>query len=179
MRDALLDRVDTAQDLDFTTDAVPDQIKAIAAAWADDLYLVGEQFGTIGAVKNGVILEITTFRSEIYRDDSRKPHVAFSDDITEDLSRRDFAVNAMALRLPARSGDEPEMIDPHGGLPDLFAGLLRTPLDPAISFGDDPLRMLRLFRFQVDARLHSGRRRPPCGWRNERPPSHRLRRTDP
>ena len=148
VRDALLDRVDKTQDLDFTTDARPDEIKAITGAWADDLYLVGEQFGTIGAIKNGVILEITTFRSEMYRDDSRKPHVSFSDDIAQDLSRRDFAVNAMALRLPATAGDEPEMVDPHGGLPDLFAGLLRTPLDPAISFGDDPLRMLRLFRFQ-------------------------------
>jgi poly(A) polymerase len=147
VRDALLGRTDTP-DLDFTTDARPDEIKSIASRWADDLYLVGEKFGTIGAIKDGVILEITTFRSEMYRDDSRKPHVTFSDDVAEDLSRRDFAVNAMALRLPARPGDEPEMVDPHGGLPDLFGGVLRTPLDPSISFGDDPLRMLRLFRFQ-------------------------------
>jgi poly(A) polymerase len=148
VRDALLDRMDQSADLDFTTDARPEEIKAIAAAWADDLYLVGETFGTIGAIKDGAVLEITTFRSEIYRDDSRKPHVSFSDDIAEDLSRRDFSVNALALKLPAHPGDEPEMIDPHGGVPDLFAGLLRTPLDPTVSFGDDPLRMLRLFRFQ-------------------------------
>jgi len=148
VRDALLDRMDESPDLDFTTDARPEEIKAIAGAWADDLYLVGETFGTIGAIKDGAVLEITTFRSEIYRDDSRKPHVSFSDDIAEDLSRRDFTVNALALRLPAHPGDEPEMIDPHGGVPDLAAGLLRTPLDPAVSFGDDPLRMLRLFRFQ-------------------------------
>ncbi|MDJ0960744.1 MAG: CCA tRNA nucleotidyltransferase [Acidimicrobiia bacterium] len=148
VRDALLGRINDAPDLDFTTDARPDQIKAIAGAWADDLYLVGEQFGTIGAIKDGAILEITTFRSEIYRDDSRKPHVAFGDAIEGDLARRDFAVNAMALRLPAQPGDEPEMVDPHGGLRDLFEKVLRTPLDPEIAFGDDPLRMLRLFRFQ-------------------------------
>ena len=147
VRDALLGKADVP-DLDFTTDARPEQIKAIVRHWADDLYLVGEKFGTIGAIKDGAILEITTFRSEIYRDDSRKPHVAFSDDIDEDLSRRDFTVNAMALRLPQAAGDEPQMIDPHGGLGDLASAVLRTPLDPAISFGDDPLRMLRLYRFQ-------------------------------
>lgn len=148
VRDALLGRINDAPDLDFTTDARPERIKAIARAWADDLYLVGEQFGTIGAVKDGAILEITTFRSEIYRDDSRKPHVEFGDNIEGDLARRDFAVNAMALRLPAHAGEAPEMVDPHGGLQDLFAKVLRTPLDPEIAFGDDPLRMLRLFRFQ-------------------------------
>jgi poly(A) polymerase len=142
VRDALLGRAaDT--DLDYTTDARPDRIREIVEDWADTAFTVGAEFGTIGVRRDGVTHEITTFRSEIYRDDSRKPVVSFSDDIETDLSRRDFAVNAMALRLVP----EPEMIDPHGGLADLSSGLLRTPLDPGISFGDDPLRMLRLYRF--------------------------------
>ena len=94
--------------------------------------------------KDEFVAEITTFRSEIYRDDSRKPNVTFSSDIESDLSRRDFTVNAIALRLP-----DLEPVDPFGGLADLAEGLLRTPLDPEISFSDDPLRMLRLFRFQA------------------------------
>jgi poly(A) polymerase len=144
VRDAMLDRPIT--DLDFATDASPDQIEALAADWASDTYLAGKQFGTVGAVRDGDVYEITTFRSEVYRDDSRKPSVEFSDSIEEDLSRRDFTVNAMALRIPS-IGARPEMIDPTGGLTDLQAGVLRTPLDPEVSFGDDPLRMLRLFRF--------------------------------
>jgi poly(A) polymerase len=147
VRDALLGRDDGEEDLDFTTDARPDQIKAITGPWADSLYLVGEKFGTIGAVRNGRVFEITTFRSEMYTDESRKPHVAFSDDITEDLSRRDFTVNALALLLPAGPGAGPAMVDPHGGLADLGLQLLRTPLAPEVSFSDDPLRMLRLYRF--------------------------------
>ncbi|GBE24192.1 CCA-adding enzyme [bacterium BMS3Bbin02] len=144
VRDAMLDR--SSPDLDFTTAARPDDVKRIVGSWADDLYLVGEVFGTIGVVRDGQIYEITTFRSETYRDESRKPHVSFSDTIEEDLSRRDFAVNAMALALPT-DDDEPHMVDPHGGLLDLVARVLRTPSTPEISFGDDPLRMLRLFRF--------------------------------
>ncbi|MCL1600086.1 MAG: CCA tRNA nucleotidyltransferase [Actinomycetia bacterium] len=145
VRDALLGRDN--DDLDFTTDARPDDIERIGAGWASSVYLAGKAFGTIGLVKNQHIYEITTFRSEMYRDDSRKPVVSFGDDIVEDLARRDFTVNAMAIRIPTNLGDEPEMIDPHGGLQDLVAQELRTPMDPAISFGDDPLRMLRLFRF--------------------------------
>jgi poly(A) polymerase len=144
VRDAMLDR--SSPDLDFTTAARPDEIKRIVGPWADDLYLVGEAFGTIGAVRDGQIYEITTFRSETYRDESRKPHVSFSDTIEEDLSRRDFAVNAMALALPTDDA-EPHMVDPHGGLLDLVSRVLRTPSSPETSFGDDPLRMLRLFRF--------------------------------
>jgi poly(A) polymerase len=144
VRDAMLDR--PSPDLDFTTAARPDDVKRIVGPWADDLYLVGEVFGTIGAVRDGQIYEITTFRSETYRDESRKPHVSFSDTIEEDLARRDFAVNAMALALPT-DDDEPHMVDPHGGLLDLVSRVLRTPSTPEISFGDDPLRMLRLFRF--------------------------------
>ncbi|MCP3977444.1 MAG: CCA tRNA nucleotidyltransferase [bacterium] len=142
VRDALLGR--PIDDLDFTTDAHPDRIKEIVHPWAHDLYLAGQRFGTIGAIHDGHIYEITTYRSEVYSDDSRKPQVSYSSDIGEDLSRRDFTVNAMALRI---GGGDPELLDPHGGLNDLFQGILRTPLDPEIAFGDDPLRMLRLFRF--------------------------------
>jgi poly(A) polymerase len=145
VRDAMLGRL--SEDLDFTTDATPDVIERIGEPWAHSSYLAGKEFGTIGLVRDKVTHEITTFRSEMYRDDSRKPHVTFSRDLAEDLSRRDFAVNAMAMRIPLDDLTPPEMIDPHGGLADLSAKLLRTPLDPHVSFGDDPLRMLRLFRF--------------------------------
>lgn len=147
VRDAFLDRIADDQDLDFTTDARPDDITSIVGPWADEMYLVGAQFGTIGAIKEGLLYEITTFRSEIYRDDSRKPHVSFSNDIETDLSRRDFTVNAMALQLPGADVAEPRLVDPHGGMSHLLEKTLATPMDPAISFGDDPLRMLRLFRF--------------------------------
>ena len=145
VRDALLGR--DGDDLDFTTDALPDEIEQIGTEWAHSTFLAGKAFGTIGLVKKDRVYEITTFRSEMYRDDSRKPVVSFGDDIVEDLARRDFTVNAMAIRVPASPADEPEMIDPHGGLEDLTARELITPMDPDISFGDDPLRMLRLFRF--------------------------------
>ncbi len=146
VRDALLGRTGVGTDLDFATDARPEEIRRIVSGWAADLYLAGQAFGTIGAARDGHVYEITTFRREVYREDSRKPVVTFSDDIVTDLSRRDFTVNAMAIRLPD-AGETPEMIDPHGGLADLAAAVLRCPLDPHISFGDDPLRMLRLFRF--------------------------------
>jgi poly(A) polymerase len=129
-------------DLDFATDATPPEIIDVVADWADDVVTIGAEFGTVGVVRSGDMHEVTTFRSEVYRDDSRHPSVTYSDNIIEDLSRRDFTVNAMALRLP-----EPEMIDPHGGLQDLHAAVLRTPLGPEVSFGDDPLRMLRMYRF--------------------------------
>ncbi len=143
VRDALLGRGRDSEEHDFTTDARPAEIRRLVSGWADEMYTVGEAFGTIGLIKDGVRAEITTFRAEVYRDDSRKPVVEFADDLETDLSRRDFTVNATALRLLPG----PEVIDPFGGLADLGAGLLRTPLDPAIAFGDDPLRMLRLFRF--------------------------------
>jgi poly(A) polymerase len=142
VRDALLGRARRAEH-DFATDARPDRIKEIVAGWADDIYTIGAEFGTIGVIKEGVDLEITTFRSEVYRDESRKPHVTFAEDVETDLSRRDFTVNATALRLLP----EPQVIDPFGGLVDLGGGVLRTPLEPEVSFGDDPLRMLRLYRF--------------------------------
>ena len=145
VRDALLGRPIT--DLDFTTNARPDAIVEIAELWAHSSYLAGKDFGTVGLVRDGERYEITTFRSDMYRDDSRKPVVTFSDNIEEDLSRRDFTVNAMALKVPSSPDDLPEMIDPYEGLVDLVAKKLRTPEGPEVSFGDDPLRMLRLFRF--------------------------------
>ena len=145
VRDALLGRPIT--DLDFTTNARPEEIVDIARPWAHSSYLAGRDFGTIGLVHHGERYEVTTFRSDMYRDDSRKPVVTFSNSIEEDLSRRDFTVNAMALKVPSSPDHAPEMIDPYEGLADLVAKKLRTPEGPEISFGDDPLRMLRLFRF--------------------------------
>lgn len=140
LRDALLDVAHG--DLDFATDARPDDIKSVVRPIADALYTMGERFGTIGIRIDDHVYEITTFRDEVYHPESRKPEVSYSDSIETDLSRRDFTINAMALRLP-----DAEMIDPFGGLADLARKELRTPLGPEISFGDDPLRMLRLFRF--------------------------------
>lgn len=143
IRDALMGQERESLEYDFATAASPDDIETVLAAVATAVVTIGKEFGTIGSLVDGVPVEITTFRSEVYRDDSRKPVVEFSTSLTEDLSRRDFTVNAMALRLLP----EPEMIDPYGGLVDLGAGVLRTPLAAEVSFGDDPLRMLRLFRF--------------------------------
>ncbi len=144
VRDALLERGPEDFDFDFATDARPEDTARILEGWGDVVYTVGAVFGTVAAQRKGRTVEVTTFRSEVYRDDSRKPRVVFSDDIETDLARRDFTVNAVALSLM-----DMEPIDPHGGLVDLGRGVLRTPLDPAISFSDDPLRMLRLFRFQA------------------------------
>ena len=142
VRDVVLDRVHGGADLDLTTDARPEQTLALLDGWADSTWTQGRAFGTIGARKGGVMFEITTHRAEAYREDSRKPHVVYADDIVDDLSRRDFTVNAMALRLPAV-----ELIDPFGGVADLGEGVLRTPLAPEVSFSDDPLRMMRAGRF--------------------------------
>jgi len=142
VRDAFLDRSRPDSDIDVATDARPDVIERVLKGWADAVWLQGEQFGTVGADKHGDRFEITTFRAEVYRDDSRNPQVTFSDNVTTDLSRRDFTINAVAIAL-----DEPELFDPHDGLGDLAARRLRTPLSPEVSFGDDPLRMLRAARF--------------------------------
>jgi poly(A) polymerase len=130
-------------DIDLTTDAVPDETEKIVGGWADAVWLQGKRWGTIGARKGGRPIEITTHRAEAYQPDSRKPEVVFGHSIEVDLSRRDFTVNAMALQLGSRL----ELIDPYDGLADLAAGRLRTPLDPEVSFSDDPLRMLRAARF--------------------------------
>jgi poly(A) polymerase len=132
----------TPHDLDLTTDALPAETERLVQGWADDIWTQGERFGTIGLRKGTQVYEITTHRAEVYVPDSRKPEVTFGDDLAVDLSRRDFTINALALRLP-----DMELFDPFGGLADLAAGRLRTPLDPEISFGDDPLRMLRAARF--------------------------------
>ena len=142
VRDAFLER--PLEDFDFATNARPDRVAELLARWADVVYQVGAQFGTVAARKDGHVVEVTTYRSEVYRDDSRKPHVTYSDDIVTDLGRRDFTVNAIALSLP-----ELDAVDPYGGLADIARATLRTPLEPDVSFGDDPLRMLRLFRFQA------------------------------
>ena len=144
MRDAFLDRGD-GPDVDIATDARPETVAELVLPWADAVWTQGQRFGTIGCEKNGETFEITTFRADVYRPESRKPHVTYADDIETDLSRRDFTVNAMALDL--EPGLEEPFVDPYGGLADLAAHRLRTPLGPEISFGDDPLRMLRAARF--------------------------------
>jgi poly(A) polymerase len=143
VRDAFLDlSPDADRDVDVATDARPDEVEAVVRDWADHVWLQGQRFGTVGCQKGTTRLEITTFRAEVYRSESRKPEVAFADDIETDLSRRDFTINAMALRLP-----DPELVDPFGGAADLAAKRLRTPLEPEVSFLDDPLRMMRAARF--------------------------------
>ncbi|MGH9190569.1 MAG: CCA tRNA nucleotidyltransferase [Acidimicrobiales bacterium] len=146
VRDAILGRPLDDADLDFTTDATPDQTTAAVSGWADSVWDQGRRFGTIGCSVAGRRYEITTHRAEAYNPDTRKPDVVFTDRVEADLSRRDFTVNAMALAL---AGDEPrgELVDPFGGVSDLAASRLRTPLAPEESFGDDPLRMLRAARF--------------------------------
>jgi poly(A) polymerase len=143
VRDAILGRNGERVDLDFTTDASPDDIERLVRPLADAVWTQGKRFGTIGAKRGERIWEITTHRAEAYTPDSRKPEVAFSQSIDADLSRRDFTVNAMALRL----GGDLELVDPYGGVADLAAGRLRTPLSPEEAFTDDPLRMLRAARF--------------------------------
>ncbi|MER6145846.1 CCA tRNA nucleotidyltransferase [Streptomyces sparsogenes] len=149
VRDALLGRL--GNDLDFTTDARPDDVLKIVRPWADAVWEVGIAFGTVGCRKEGrngdgasqsFQIEITTYRSEAYDRTSRKPEVSYGDSIDEDLVRRDFTVNAMAVALPRK-----EFIDPHHGLEDLAARVLRTPGTPEDSFSDDPLRMMRAARF--------------------------------
>ncbi|MGD8148738.1 CCA tRNA nucleotidyltransferase [Ornithinimicrobium sp. Y1694] len=140
VRDAFLGR--PSPDLDFTTSATPDQIEELLTGWADTTWDMGRAFGTIGARRGQDVVEITTYRADAYDADSRKPIVAFGDNLEDDLIRRDFTVNAMALRLP-----DLVFVDPHGGLEDLADRTLRTPTTPEVSFGDDPLRMMRAARF--------------------------------
>jgi poly(A) polymerase len=143
VRDALLGRLGT--DLDFTTDARPEQMQRLLRPWAEALWDTGIEFGTVGVGKAGDRLEITTFRADTYDQVSRNPQVRFGDNLDDDLVRRDFTVNAMAIRITA---DGPaEFHDPLGGLAALRARVLDTPAAPEVSFGDDPLRMLRAARF--------------------------------
>jgi len=140
VRDALLGR--RVNDLDYTTNARPDDILRIVKPLATATWDIGRAFGTIGAKVRGEQVEITTYRADSYDGTTRKPTVEFGDTLEQDLVRRDFTVNAMALRIPG-----PSLVDPTGGVEDLVGESLRTPTDPDVSFGDDPLRMLRAARF--------------------------------
>ena len=140
VRDALLGRL--GQDLDFTTDARPEQVVPLVKGWADAWWEIGIAYGTVGARKGDLVIEVTTYRAEVYRPDSRKPEVTYGTSLEDDLGRRDLTVNAMAVTLPDKA-----FVDPFGGLEDLAARVLRTPGRPEDSFSDDPLRMLRVARF--------------------------------
>ena len=143
VRDAVLGRLTT--DLDFTTDARPQRVQEIVRPWADAIWDTGIDYGTVGVGKAGQRLEITTFRADSYDRVSRNPQVQFGDSLEGDLVRRDFTVNAMAVRI---TGEGPgEFLDPLGGLTAVHNRVLDTPAEPAVSFGDDPLRMLRAARF--------------------------------
>src|SRR3712207_4022415 len=136
VRDALLGRL--GDDLDFCTDAHPDRTLATVKGWADAIWETGRVLGTIGVQRHGLRLEITTFRAESYDGVTRNPTVEYGTSLLEDLRRRDFTVNAMAVSLPDHT-----FSDPYGGLSDLAARAIRTPGTPEESFSDDPLRMLR------------------------------------
>jgi poly(A) polymerase len=140
VRDILLGR--GSKDLDFATSAHPDVVERLLAGWADHVWDIGKAFGTIGCRKGEWVLEITTYRSESYDPTSRKPEVSYGDSLEGDLARRDFAMNAMAVRLPSH-----EFVDPYGGIADVANQRIRTPGTPEDSFSDDPLRMMRAARF--------------------------------
>lgn len=140
VRDAFLGV--TPHDFDFATSAHPDRTCEILDSWADAVWDVGRDFGTIGGRKGDVTVEITTYRTDSYEVGSRKPEVTYGDTLEGDLTRRDFTVNAMAMRLPAMV-----LVDPHNGLEDLAQGRLRTPVTAEQSFDDDPLRIMRAARF--------------------------------
>src|SRR5215468_9307641 len=146
VRDALLGRL--GDDLDFATDARPDDTLKLLRGWAEAVWETGREFGTIGGARQGLRLEITTYRADSYDRVSRKPIVEYGSSLLEDLRRRDFTVNAMAVSVP-----EHVFADPYEGLTDLAARRLRTPGTPEASFGDDPLRMLRAARFAAQLRF--------------------------
>ncbi|MDR0431934.1 MAG: CCA tRNA nucleotidyltransferase [Bifidobacteriaceae bacterium] len=146
VRDMFLGR--KVADLDFTTSATPDQSADVLAKWGHSWWDIGKRFGTIGAKRGDVIVEVTTYRTETYDPASRKPDVVYGTHLEGDLSRRDFTVNSMAVRLPQLT-----LVDPFGGLEDLAGGLLRTPASPEQSFDDDPLRMMRAARFSAQLGL--------------------------
>jgi poly(A) polymerase len=147
VRDAFLGR--EVNDLDFTTDALPDEILAIVVPISDAHWDIGRAFGTIGARIGKETFEITTYRSDVYDGETRKPEVEFGTSLEADLTRRDFTINALALRLPSQV-----LVDPAGGMDDLLAQRITTPAAPEISFGDDPLRMLRAARFSSQLGFH-------------------------
>ncbi len=146
VRDAFLG--ETASDLDLATSAHPEVTEEIVRGWADAVWTVGREFGTIACRKGDKQIEITTYRTETYEENSRKPAVEYGKTLEGDLSRRDFTVNAMAMRLPQMA-----LVDPFDGLEDLAAGILRTPVSAVQSFRDDPLRMMRAARFTAQLGL--------------------------
>jgi poly(A) polymerase len=146
VRDALLGRL--SDDLDFCTDARPERTLEVIEGWAEAVWTTGQEFGTIGLSRRGLRIEITTYRADAYDRVSRNPVVRYGDSLEDDLRRRDFTVNAMAISVP-----EHQFTDPYGGLADLHAKLLRTPGTPEESFADDPLRMLRAARFVAQLRF--------------------------
>jgi poly(A) polymerase len=146
VRDALLGRL--GDDLDFCTDAHPDQTLAVVHGWADAIWETGREFGTIGVQKRGLRIEITTYRAEAYDGVTRNPVVRYGTDLLDDLQRRDFTINAMAVSVPGHV-----FTDPYGGLSDLAQRLIKTPAAPPVSFSDDPLRMLRAARFAAKLRF--------------------------
>jgi poly(A) polymerase len=150
VRDAILGRL--GNDLDFTTNAHPLETKKILQSWADNVWDTGIAFGTVAGKRGDTTVEVTTYRTEQYDPESRKPEVEYGDSIHGDLSRRDFTVNSMALELTT---DKPEFIDPFNGLQDLASRTLRTPVRAGDSFNDDPLRMMRAARFasQLDFQI--------------------------
>ncbi len=150
VRDAILGRL--GNDLDFTTDAHPLETKKILKVWADNIWDTGIAFGTVAGKRGDTTVEVTTYRTEKYEEESRNPDVEYGDSIEGDLSRRDFTVNSMALELTT---EEPEFIDPFNGIDDLAKKILRTPSTATQSFSDDPLRMMRAARFasQLDFTL--------------------------
>jgi poly(A) polymerase len=145
IRDLILGRAVTTPDLDFATNARPEEVQDVVRGWAHELWDVGIAFGTVGLARDGVRCEITTYRAEAYDRSSRNPEVHYGESLADDLARRDFSVNAMAIVVTAPA--QLLFIDPHNGLRDLAAGVLRTPGSPTDSFTDDPLRMLRAARF--------------------------------
>src|SRR3954449_10266797 len=146
VRDALLGSL--GDDLDFCTDAHPDQTLIVVKGWADAIWETGRDFGTIGVQKDGLRIEITTFRAEAYDGVTRNPVVRYGTNLLDDLQRRDFTINAMAVSVPGHV-----FTDPYGGLSDLAQRLIRTPAAPPVSFSDDPLRMLRAARFAAKLRF--------------------------
>lgn len=155
VRDAMLGRL--GNDLDFTTSARPDVIKAILSGWGEAVWDTGIEFGTVSTVKDGQQVEITTFRADLYDGVTRNPEVTFGDAIDDDLVRRDFRVNAMAIELLVAEGEDSlalDFHDPVDGLKDLLNHVLDTPQEPEVSFRDDPLRMLRAARFVSQLGFH-------------------------
>ncbi|WP_261666860.1 CCA tRNA nucleotidyltransferase, partial [Actinomyces sp. HMSC065F11] len=142
VRDAFL--AVTPHDFDLTTNARPDDTERLLGIWGDKTWDVGKAFGTIGARKGDLQVEVTTYRTEAYDPNSRKPQVEYGDTLEGDLTRRDFTVNACAITLP-----DLELVDPHGGLQDLADAVLRTPVTATQSFDDDPLRIMRAARFSA------------------------------